>query len=127
MKFYLLLRYTKKLSETFRPKCSFIKLIPGGVEGRVVSSLLLPLAVEVVGHQVDEVEVLADAGHVVAVADVVGADGHRGRQEQPLAVGLLRLVLEGLAQLLDEADKVLLVVALRVLPVDIQAVKLERI
>ncbi len=51
---------------------------------------------------------LANAGDVVAVADVVGSNGDGGGQEEPLAVRLLGLVLECLSQLLDEADKVFL-------------------
>ncbi len=51
---------------------------------------------------------LADAGHVVTVSDVVGSDGDGGGQQEPLAVRLLGLVLECLPQLLDEADKVFL-------------------
>jgi hypothetical protein len=52
--------------------------------------------------------VLAHAGDVVAVADVVGSNGDGGGQEEPLAVRLFGLVLECLPQLLDEADKVFL-------------------
>ena len=69
------------------------------VEGRDQAGLRLPAAVEVERHQVDEVEVPVEGGHVVGLADdvVVGRDG--GGQHQTAVHSVKRGT-----QLLQQAD-----------------------
>ncbi len=54
------------------------------VEWSHVASLLVPVTVEVIGHDVDVVEVLVEQGNVVAFVDDLLAWGNSGRQQKSL-------------------------------------------
>ena len=90
-----------------------VRLRGEGVEGGVVARLGLPLAVEIVGHDGDEVDPLAHGGDVVAALDGLGAGGDGHRQQEARQLLLLGLRLEGLSQFLflgvnkrrDDKDK----------------------
>ena len=68
-----------------------------------MADLLLPLPVEVVGHHVDEVQVLGDPGHVVAVVDPELGGRHRGGQKPVV-------LRECVRELLDQTGEILLVI-----------------
>jgi len=72
------------------------------IEGRYVSGLLVPVAVVVVGHDVDVVQVLVQHGYVVAFVDDLLGRGDGGREEEALG-------LEGRAQLLHQGREAVLV------------------
>ena len=63
-----------------------------------VAGLLVPLAVVVVGHHVDPVQVLGDGGHVVPNVHDGLAGAHGGGQQQPAR-------LEGVGELLDPGSE----------------------
>ena len=63
-----------------------------------MAGLLVPLAVVVVGHHVDPVQVLGDGGHVVPNVHDGLAGAHGGRQQQPAW-------LEGVRELLDPGSE----------------------
>lgn len=65
-----------------------------------MAGLGLPLAVKVVGHDGDEVDPLADGGHVVAALHRLRARRDGRGEQQPRQLLLLGLRLEGLLQLL---------------------------
>ena len=69
-----------------------------GEERSVVTHRVLPLAVEIVGHHVDKVQVAGHGRHVVAAVDVVRPDGHSRRQQQTRPFRFLRFRFEGFAQ-----------------------------
>lgn len=67
------------------------------VQGRDMTSLLLPGAVEVVRQDVDEVEVSRESRHVVGAVDGIAGGRHRRREQQRRRLGV-----EGRLQLLQE-------------------------
>lgn len=73
------------------------------VEGSVMVSSPVPGAVEVVGHHVDEVQVLCDPGHVVAVVDPELGGRHRGGQKPVV-------LREGVRELLNQTSEILFVI-----------------
>uniref|UniRef100_A0A182JA18 Uncharacterized protein n=1 Tax=Anopheles atroparvus TaxID=41427 RepID=A0A182JA18_ANOAO len=92
---------------------------------RIVADLALPLAVEVVRHHVDEVEVLGDLRHVVPGSDGLEGGGHGSGQQEARLSGRLRFALERDAQLTQQIDVGLAIVGTaRILPVDVEPVKL---
>ena len=95
-----------------------------GVERGVVTGLSLPFAVEVVGHDVDEVQVGRHGWYVVAALDVVRSHRNGRRQQQSRRFQFLRLGVERFAQLLQQRHEIGLVGRpFRILPVEIQAVE----
>lgn len=64
-----------------------------------MAGLAFPLAVEVVGHHVDKVQVGSHGGDIVAALDVVGPDGDGGGEEQAGLLDFLGFGFEGFAQL----------------------------
>lgn len=68
---------------------------------RDFSYLAFPLAVEIVSHDVDVVQVLGDLWHVVARGNSLERRRDSGRQDQPGLVRRLCFALEGCSQLLD--------------------------
>ena len=70
-----------------------------------MTGLALPFAVEIVGHQVDEIELAGHGRYVVAAVDVVRTDGHGRRQQQARDLQLLRLGLERFAQFCKKKNK----------------------
>ena len=70
-----------------------------GVQRGVVTRLLVPRPVVIVVHDVHQVQVLVDLGHVVGGVDRVGSGADGSCQDQ--AVGL-----QGSLQLLHQKDKV---------------------
>ena len=64
-----------------------LRVRTGRIQGRVVARLLLPLAVEVVGHQVDKVQPLGHSRNVVTSSHVVRTHRNRGGQKQPIILG----------------------------------------
>jgi hypothetical protein len=51
------------------------------VQRRIVSGHFVPAAVEVVGHDIDEIKVLTYLWHVVALFDALLGSGYRGAQK----------------------------------------------
>ena len=92
-----------------------------GLQWSVVSSLLVPLAVVVVAHHVDVVQVLVHLGDVVGRVDGASRGSDGGGEHQVLRS-------EDLVEVLDQQDEVLLVLGhsaslARVLPVKVQTVE----
>lgn len=79
----------------------------GGVERGVVARFAFPFSVEVVGHQVDEVQVGGDGRDVVSCLDVVGTDGDGRGEQQSRLLHFLRLRLEGFSQFCDNNKQLL--------------------
>ena len=93
------------------------------VQRSVMVSGLVPGAMEVVGHHVDEVQVLGDLGHVVAVVDTK-LGGRYGGGQQPF------VRFESFVEFFNEICKVLLVIPTSItilsswiLPVKIKTIK----
>lgn len=84
---------------------------------------------EIVGQDVEPIQILVQLGHIVALVNVLDASWHSHGQQQPGATGLLCLALELGTQLLHELCIVIAISRLatltvcRVLPVQIDAIK----
>lgn len=65
-----------------------------GVEAGLVVGVGVPGAVQVIGHQVHEVEVLGHSGDVVRLVDGGLAGGYSGAQHHPVGVQSLLQVLK---------------------------------
>jgi len=72
------------------------------IEWAVVSDLSLPLAVEVVGHHVDKVEVFGNLWDIVASSDGFETSGDSGTQQETRLTRTLRLAFERHSQFLQE-------------------------
>ena len=91
-------------------------------ESTVMADLVVPRAVEIVGHHVDHVDVskgssrrssrlsprclwlLAEHGNIVALSDEVFASSDGETDQQPISAGLLRFFLEDFLHRLKTSD-----------------------
>lgn len=76
-----------------------------GVKGAVVANLTFPMTMEVVGHNVEKVDVLDDLWHVVTGRNGLGTRWHGGRQKQAGQLVADSLTFKCQSQLLDQIDK----------------------
>uniref|UniRef100_A0A182Q6U0 Uncharacterized protein n=1 Tax=Anopheles farauti TaxID=69004 RepID=A0A182Q6U0_9DIPT len=92
---------------------------------RVVSDLTFPLAVEIVRHDVDEVEIFGDLRHIVTGGDRFERGGNGGRQQETWLSGRFRFTLERNAQLTQQIDVRLTIVGTSwILPIDVEPIEL---
>ena len=74
-------------------------------ERTVVADLSLPVSVEVVGHDVEKVDVLDDFGDVVTCRNCLRAGRHGGRQQETRQLVGDGFTLESQSQLFNETEE----------------------
>lgn len=79
---------------------------------------------EIVGHQIDEVQVTGNGGHIVATTHIVWSNRDSGREQQTWLLQFLCLSFESFPQFLEKQHKVLLVIrTLGVLPIHVETIE----
>ena len=89
-----------------------------------MANLVLPLSVEVVGHDVDVVEVLGQLGDVVSRCNGFETGGNGGCQKELGIVGRLTFPLKGQAKFFNQRHEGRSVVGpSRILPINVEAIE----